>query len=428
VKAETQKILILSYYWPPSGGSGVQRWMYFAKYLKVLGWEPIVVTVNETKASYPVLDPTLQQEVEGIRTLKTNTTEPLRWYARLTSDKKTPSFPQGEVKRERITEKLAAFIRGNFFIPDARKGWGPHALKAAKKVILQEGITKVITTGPPHSTHLVGLHLKKELRIKWWADFRDPWTDIFYNTFLYRTAYARQKDQTLEKEVLQQADGILTTLAGEFHEKLQTKAPHQQFVALPNGFDEMLMKNTPAAPKKAKFHIVFTGLLTQNQDFTSIVEAIHHVSKSHKIYFSLAGTIDPKIVSQLKTQLPKVAVDFRGYLSHAQAIALMKSADVLLNFIFKGAETQMISGKLLEYMASEVPIISIGNPNSLSGQLLAQGSNSWMIAPEDKKEIEKKFTLLLNQKNTKNKLPQLNQWSRKAITQRLIEEVLLTSD
>jgi glycosyltransferase involved in cell wall biosynthesis len=425
VKAETEKILIITYYWPPAGGSGVQRWMYFAKYLKELGWEPLVVTVSETKASYPVTDETLLQEVEGIRTIKTNANEPLKWYARLTSGKSTQSLPQGEVKRERLIEKAAAFIRGNFFIPDARKGWCPYAFKAAKKWIIQEEIKKVITTGPPHSTHLVGLHLKKELGIRWWADFRDPWTDIFYNSSFYRTAYAQKKDQILEKKVLQNADGVITTLAGEFHKKLKSKAPNQQFIALPNGYDDALMKKIKPAPKKTEFHIVYTGLLTLNQDFNSILEVLHLFSKTHKISFSLAGNISSTIISQIKKILPNVEVTFLGYLSHSNAIALMKSADLLLNFIFKGAETQMISGKLLEYMATEVPIISIGNPNSQSGQFVAQGSNSWMIAQEDKKEMKKQLEFLMSQNKIKNKMPHLNQWSRKAITQRLIDEVLM---
>ena len=135
-----KKVLIVTYYWPPSGGSGVQRWMYFAKYLKQLGWEPIVVTVDEKKASYAVLDTSLTREVENIRVHKTNTREPLQWYSLLTSGSRNKGIPQGEVNRRTVFRKLAAYIRGNFFVPDARKGWVPFALKASRKIIIEEKI------------------------------------------------------------------------------------------------------------------------------------------------------------------------------------------------------------------------------------------------------------------------------------------------
>ena len=139
-----KKILILSYYWPPSGGSGVQRWMYFAKYLKRFGWEPIVITVDEKQASYPVIDLSLLEEVNNIRVIKTSTREPLRLYSWLSSGSTQEGIPQGEVDTKSILGKLAAYVRGNFFIPDARKGWVPFAVKAAQKILIEEKITHLI--------------------------------------------------------------------------------------------------------------------------------------------------------------------------------------------------------------------------------------------------------------------------------------------
>ena len=271
----TPKILILSYYWPPSGGSGVQRWMYFAKYLKQLGYEPIVVTVAESQASYPVLDPSLIQEVEGIRVIKTATREPLRWYSRLTSGDSKKGIPQGEIQTTSIFGKIAAYIRGNFFIPDARKGWVPFAVKAAQAVLKQEKIHCLITTGPPHSTHFAGLQLAKQFQLNWWVDFRDPWLDVFYNKQLHRSQSSQAKDAALEKTVLHYASGVITTTGGNLHQSLLQKAPDQTFVALPNGYDAELMQQTPAAPKKEGFHIVYTGLLTQNQGYSKLMEVLH---------------------------------------------------------------------------------------------------------------------------------------------------------
>ena len=175
----------MTYYWPPSGGSGVQRWMYFAKHLKQQGWIPFVITVDEKYASYRVLDKSLLTQVDDIHVTKTKTIELLRWYSLFFTGSKKRGIPQGEVKKNGFLSRFAAFIRGNFFIPDARKGWNTYAEKGSIKLIKKENINIIITTGPPHSTHLIGSRLKSSLGIKWFADFRDPWTNVFYNKDLY---------------------------------------------------------------------------------------------------------------------------------------------------------------------------------------------------------------------------------------------------
>ena len=248
--------MILTYYWPPSGGSGVQRWMYFAKHLKQLGWEPIVITVDENKASYSVFDTSLNSEVNNIRVIKTKTREPLQWYSILTTGSKQKGIPQGEIKKKSILGKLAAFIRGNFFIPDARVGWVPFALQAARKTIIEEGIKQIITTGPPHSSHLIGLQLQKEFSLEWFVDFRDPWSDLFYNQDLYRLPRAVSKDLKLEKEVLLAASGVITTVGGVLHANLESKAPNQKFYNIPNGYDAELMDAVVAEKENDVFHVV----------------------------------------------------------------------------------------------------------------------------------------------------------------------------
>ena len=417
--------MILSYYWPPSGGSGVQRWMYFAKYLKQLGWEPIVITVDEKQAAYPQLDQSLLKEVEGIRVVKTSTREPLRLYSRLISGKAVKGIPQGEVNTKNVFGKLAAYIRGNYFIPDARKGWVPFAVKAAQKLLKQENIEHLITTGPPHSTHLAGLQLIDLFRLNWWVDFRDPWTDVFYNKQMHQSKRSQAKDAQLEKTVLQKASGVITTIGGELHQSLKAKVPHQKFVTLANGFDEELMNNTVSLLPKNVFHVVYTGLLTQQQDYPSILKALLQLKGDRPIRFSLAGNISDSILKEIRSALPHVEVVYHGYLDHAAAIELMKSGHLLLNFIFAGATTQMISGKLLEYFATQVPVISIGDPLSAAGEFIAQGSCAKMIEREDHAAIQGFIqTLYEVNKSQKNEMDKLDQWSRKSITQHLIKTVL----
>lgn len=420
-----KKVLILTYYWPPSGGSGVQRWMYFAKHLKSLGWEPIVVTVDKEKASYGVLDESLNQEVDGIRVIKTSTREPLQLYSRLTTGSKKKGIPQGEVKRKSVFGKLSAFIRGNFFIPDARIGWVPFALKAARKIVAKEQITTIITTGPPHSSHLIGLQLQKEFKVNWFADFRDPWSDVFYNKDLYRRSRAVSKDLKLELQVLQAAQGIITTVGGRLHESLIEKAPAQKFYALPNGFDSELMNRVTVEKNHHYLHVVYTGLLTHNQPYNGVFKILNDLSATQPIKLSLAGNIAPDIINEIKVSFPKIDTIFHGYLSHKEAIGLMKSANLLINFIFIGAQTQMISGKILEYIATEIPILSIGNPDSEAAKFLEQGTAAVMLDQSNLKEMRLFIDTVISQKDTlHNEFPSLEKWSREALTKRLIEEIL----
>lgn len=399
--------------------------MYFAKYLKQLGWEPIVITVDEKQASYPQLDQSLLKEVEGIRVIKTATREPLRLYSRLTSGSSSRGIPQGEVNTKSFFGQLAAYIRGNYFIPDARKGWVPFAVKAAKKLLKQEKIEHLITTGPPHSTHLAGLQLIDFFPLNWWVDFRDPWTDVFYNKQMRRTDASQAKDAQLEKTVLQKASGVITTIGGELHQSLKVKAPDQNLITLANGFDAELMNGIDSLPPKDVFHIVYTGLLTQQQAYPSIIKVLRELKGDRPIRFSLAGNIAEITLEEIRTALPHVEVVYHGYLDHAAAIALMKSGHLLLNFIFAEATTQMISGKLLEYFATQVPVLSLGDPFSAAGEFIAKGSCAKMIKSDDHAAIHSFIQALFEGNNDqKNKMADLDQWSRKAITQRLIKTVL----
>ncbi len=388
-----------------------------------MGWIPYVVTVDERHASYPVLDPSLEAATLGIQVYKTKTREPLKSYSFLTTGSSKKGIPQGEIRKRGWLAKVAAFIRGNFYIPDARKGWNSYAAVEAIQIIKKEKIATIITTGPPHSTHLIGMMFKAGLKVNWLADFRDPWTDVFYNKQLYRTPWAQSTDRKLEKQVLEGADAIITTVGGELHTQLREKAPRQKFYALPNGYDAELMAETPRTTRPF-FHIVYTGLLTQNQDFMAAVEGIQKLRDGQpqlEIQFSLAGQIPQDILQQIKNTLPKVKVESLGYLTHKEAVTLMKSADLLLNFIFKGAATQMISGKLLEYMATGVPILSLGDPYSDAGQLLAKASHAKMLHAEDSVEINNFIAEMAIQKGQlKNVFPQLRDWSREAITTDLI--------
>jgi glycosyltransferase involved in cell wall biosynthesis len=417
-----RKLVILTYYWPPSGGSGVQRWVYFTHYLKAFGWEPIVITVDPKQASYPQEDKSLQALTQDIRMIRTPTREPIRPYARWFGK---GSIPQGEVPQLHFFQRIAAFIRGNFFIPDARKGWIPFAQKALRTILEQEAIDWVISTGPPHSTHLAVKPLRQVFDFLWLVDFRDPWSELFYNRQFYRLPLAVRKDQKHEQKVLQQADAVLTTVEGELHQKLKAKAPAQRFFALPNGFDTDAFTKHERSQRQGEFHLVYTGLLTHNQSYPALLVALQQMKSSLPLRISLAGQMELSLVKDFQTALPGAIVDHHGYLTHAEALALMHTADILINFIFEGAHTQMISGKLLEYMATGVPVLSLGNPQSEAGELLDQGTAAAMIAPSDTQQIIAFLEKAQQQKGQWiNDFSNKNDWTREGITKRLINEIL----
>ena len=424
MKFKAKKILIISYYWPPSGGSGVQRWIYFAKYLKAFGWEPYVLTVDENSASYSVLDQSLLSEVNDIPTIRTKTIEPLKWYSRLNSGSTYGGIPQGSVTTKTVFGKLTAFIRGNFFIPDARKGWRPFALNAAQKLIKDFGIDKVVTTGPPHSSHWVGAQLQYKFGIKWFVDLRDPWVTVFYNKQLYRTSWAIKNDKKQEQKIILKADAVITTLAGGLHRYLKNIAPNQNFLIIPNGYDTELM-NTVTGQTFPEFHVVFTGLLTKNQEYEGFLSVLDELQYEHSICISFAGQIQSEILTEFKVKLKKVRIVEHGYISHYKAIELMKSADLLLNFIFKGAQNDMISGKILEYIATKKPILSIGNPDSEAGKFIMQGTAAKMIEAVKAVEIMEFIKhIIKGEGKIINNFPNIENWSRKALTEKL-EKFLL---
>ena len=243
----TEKILIISYYWPPAGGSGVQRWLYFSKYLSKFNFKPIILSVNPSKASYASIDKSLNNSVTEIETYRTSSFEPLKFYSLFKSNGR---IPQSVIPKKTFFDRFLAFIRLNFFIPDARIGWNPFAIKKALRIIRGQKIKYIITTGPPHSTHLIGLKVKKITRVKWLADFRDPWQELFYLKNFFRFNYIKNFDLKLEKKVLSSANGIITTVGDQYHSILKNKiSSNQKFFSIYNGYDKICLLYTSPRPR-----------------------------------------------------------------------------------------------------------------------------------------------------------------------------------
>lgn len=393
-KQNLKKVLIITYYWPPSSGSGVQRWMYFAKYLEDYGIIPIILTVDPKKASYRKTDPGFNRFIKNVEVYKTKTLEPLKLYSLLTTGSTNKGIPQGSVGAEKkgLFSKISRYIRGNVFIPDARIGWKKYAVKEAKKIIKSNEIDLVITTGPPHSTHLIGRILKRLLGVKWIADMRDPWSEIYYKSDLLQTTKSQEKDKKLEQSVLEEATHILT-IGPSMAELLRDKIPdlRQKVSYIYNGYDAIKMKSIPIEKSDDFMVISFIGLLTDampHQSFSKALQKFVNQNKDNNIKLRLVGDVCQSFIDEVKSIVCANQIEIIGYVAHKEALRLMHNSDVLFTCLPTQEHSKiMISGKLLEYMATGNAILCIGDQKSDAATILSNTTNSATFAPTQINEI-----------------------------------------
>jgi glycosyltransferase involved in cell wall biosynthesis len=357
-----KKVLIIAYYWPPSGGAGVQRWLKFSKYLPQYGWQPVILTVDPEYASYPALDISLEKEIaEGIEIFRTRATD---WFRIYSNDKsKVPSAGFARNMDNSFGGKISRFIRGNFFIPDPRRGWNRFAFRKASEIIKKEDIEYIITTSPPHSTQLIGLRLKKAFPgIKWIADLRDPWTDIYYYNRFYPSFLARMLDASYEKRVIKSADVIITvgqSLKNSFISRFT--GIENKIKVITNGYDDSDFEGkTVSVP--GKLIISYMGTLSESYPVGGLITAMKNLH-NEKICFTLrfAGEIPDIIKKKILSEIPGSLVEFNPYLNHDDAVKFILGSSVLLLIIpDHRSNKSIVTGKLFEYMAAARPVLCIG--------------------------------------------------------------------
>ena len=386
-----KKVLIITYYWPPAGGPGVQRWLKFVKYLPDFGIEPIVYCPENP--SYPITDTSLVSDIDSnLTVLKTPIREPYKW-AQFFSKSITATLSKGLIsnqKKQSILEKLLLFIRGNFFIPDARISWVRPSVSFLSDYITEHQIDTIITTGPPHSLHLIGLQLKQKHPLKWVADFRDPWTQIGYHKKLKLSSFAQKKHNRLEASVFQMADELLVT-------SLKTKTIFSELTSTPililtNGFDFEITNNTPLDSKFTLSHVgsllegrnpsvlwkVLSDLITESKEFAATFQ------------LNLIGSVSTEILETLYNYGLENHICNLGYLPHNEVLEYQKKTQLLLLIEEDSKETQyIVPAKLFEYMASKRPIIAIG-PDTSDIETILNQTNSGTYFRYDESEVLRK--------------------------------------
>ena len=419
-----KKVLIITYYWPPSGGSGVQRWLKFSKYLRDFNIEPVIYTVDNP--SYPIKDTSLESEIPlGLEVLKQPIFEPNSFLSIFGNNKKKESA--GFLNpNPTLLGRFFQYVRANYFIPDARKFWIKPSVKFLSNYLKNNEIEVVITTGPPHSIHIIGLALRDKFKIKWISDFRDPWTEIDYFQQLPLTKKANKKHHQLEQEVLEKSDMVI--VVGETMKKKFLKHNHNIEV-LTNGFDSY--ENSLTIELDSNFSITHVGLMNADRNPTILWEVLYEISSENidfknNLRIKFIGKIDDTVIQDIQVFNPKNIVRI-PYLDHEEVRKYQASSQVLLLSINHVPSAKgIITGKIFEYLQAKRPILGIGPEDGDAAAILKKTNAGNIVGFNNK--VELKAAVLKLYKDFKEeklfvKSIDIEQFHRKNITRQLAQVI-----
>lgn len=397
-----RKVLVITYYWPPSGGAGVQRWLKFVKYFREFGWEPIVYTPENPEA--PAIDNSLLKDVpKNVTVLKTKIWEPYNLYKNFIGQKKEEKINAGflsEKKKPGLAEKISVWIRGNVFIPDARKFWVKPSVKFLSEYLKKNPVDAIVSTGPPHSMHLIALGLKKKFNIPWLADFRDPWTNIDFYDKLMLTKFSDAKHKKLELDVLKNADKIVI-VSWNWAKDFQ-KIFNREVEVITNGFDEEDFPKEKI-PLDEKFSVSHIGAMNKDRNPHQFWKALsellkENISLRNNLQIRLIGKNDIAVIQSIEDNGLKNFTDIISYLPHNEVLKQICSSQILLLPLNDTLNTLgIIPGKLFEYLAAKRPIFAIGNENGDSAKIIRDASAGTTCDFKDKEKMKKEILKMYSQ-------------------------------
>jgi hypothetical protein len=397
-------ILIITYYWPPAGGSGVQRWLYMANHLADIPGNSVTIYAPDTQ-DYQILDGTLSKDISPkLKIIKKPIWDPAHMYNKAAGEKNKIGLGMSTASdKKSFIQKIGLWFRANVFIPDSRVFWVKPSYKFLKKYIEQNNIDVIVTTGPPHSIHLIGLKLKQyfDNKLIWVADFRDPWSEIYFIETLNPSKYSLKKTKYYEKSVLQSAD-IVTTVSNSLL-KILNKIHNREYYIVENGFEHSIIQNQEKQNSDNYFNIVYTGILSPKSDIDNLWEAISILAKendtfSNYLKIKLIGNIDGSIVNDIKKYNLDKYTEIISSVPHAEAINAQQEASILLLIIPRSASAKsIITGKIFEYFAAGRPILGIGPTDGDAAMILGNSDYAKMIDWDDIEGI-KDFILSIYQK------------------------------
>ena len=433
-----RNVLIITYYWPPSGGSGVQRWLKMSKYLPENGWRPIIYTADN--AEYPVLDSSLEKDIHNEAVvIRRPIVEPYSFYKKFLGMKKNETVKAGFIREKRSDnhsfswkESFSQWIRGNFFIPDARCWWIRPSAKYLLSYLKDHPVDVIVSTGPPHSMHLIAKKIHQKTNIPWIADFRDPWTDIDFYKDLHLTKCADKKHHQLEKEVLTEAN-LVVTVGKTWAENL-AKTADRKVNVIHNGFDfdieENIWKNNDF-DKGKYFTLSHIGILNKDRNALTLWKVLGEMVKAdvdfaNDLRIRLIGQVDGSVADALKNNGLSDNATVIENVPHQEAIREQASATVLLLLINNSPNAKgILTGKIFEYLASGRPILAIGPEDGDTAAVLNETKHGFIADFDNEEKIK---TLIINfyKKFKNNDLENLEvvsveKYSRKNLAKQYVE-------
>lgn len=394
---QSKKVLIVSYYWLPSSGTGTYRISKIVKYLKKLGWEPVILTPQKSASAFEEKE--MDPDYKDIKVYYTKIAEPTFFFknnANTAQNMTNASFFLSENLSWK--KRLVRWIRVNLFIPDAKILWKRFAIRKGKQVIKKEKPEIILSTAPPPTSHLVARKLARWSNLKWIADFRDPWTNIFYYEALNINPISKKINKSLERKVLRDADRIITVSDSFFPDA----NPGNKNIRIENGYDpdDMPEIKKKKSPNK-KFTIRYIGSLKTNQFFKNFLLVLKELSQDEqyrqKMKLETAGYIDTTIKSFIEKELQSIEVNIQGYIPHNEALKKMATADLLLLAIGKGKQSKnVVSTKIFEYMMVGNPILAFGHLDGSANKIIMETKAGRMFDYDAYDELKKYLTEKIN--------------------------------
>ncbi len=422
-----KKVLIIAYYWPPSGGGGVQRWLKFTKYLPQNGWEPIVVVPENPE--YPVIDTSLGKDVpKEARVIKMPIWEPYGIFKKLTGRKKSEKVNTGllfDEKKQSLTEKVSLWIRGNLLIPDPRVFWVRPTAKRLMKEIPNLKPDFIITTGTPHSLHLIGKRLKKKFPdIPWLADLRDPWADLDMLDRFYLTKWARKRQRKLEHSVLAMAD-VVTTVSPTWAKELQAKVDTPVH-CITNGYDAEDFEDYDYKAVNDNFTISHVGIINSYRNPEPLWSALEELCTElpdfkNKLKLQIIGITDAGLGKSLdKFPQLKERTSVTGYIPHEEVVRKYQQSACLLLLLNNTKNSNgHIPGKFFEYLASGKPILVIAPESADVSQVIRENQIGFACDFEDKEKTKAALSSLFLGKTQSVDKESIEKYSRQRLTGQL---------
>lgn len=369
-----KRVLVIAYYWPPSGGSGVQRWVKFCKYLPEEGWEPVVYAPSN--ASYPSLDKGMGADLpESLEVIRRPIREPYAIYKKLMGKGASQQVTEISSGKKTWKQRLSLWIRANLFVPDPRVGWVRPSVKYLKKYLKKHPVDAIVTTGPPHSMHLIGQKLHKATGIPWIPDFRDPWSRMYYLKHLPMSAATWRKLRAQEQAVLDECSTVLScTPLTQEEFQAQTRTP---VACITNGFDQEDFTG-PAPEGDGYFNLAHTGLFAADGNPFTLWKVLGEMAAEdpwfkHSLRLRLAGKVDREVLDAIASAGLADNVVSLGYCDHLAAVKEQRCATLLLLPLRHDPEYRpILPGKLFEYLASRRPVLGIGQPDGAMARVLSE--------------------------------------------------------